>query len=113
MTYTLKPQIEAKFSEPSLTAAIAPAIQQALAALLTAWTEIGTQDIIIRLEGRPVAVLIPYTDYQRLQQEDILTDLRDGAEAKQVYQAWLADPTTARPYNEVRAELVAEGLLDE
>jgi PHD/YefM family antitoxin component YafN of YafNO toxin-antitoxin module len=78
--------------EPSLTATIAPAIQQALAALLTAWAEIGTQEIVIHLGGAPVAVLIPYAEYQILQREDILTDLRDGVEAEQVYQEWLADP---------------------
>ena len=99
--------------QTAVAAGIAPAIQQALAALLTVWTEIGTQDVIVHLNGAPVAVLIPYADYQILQQEDILVDLRDGHEAEQVYQAWLADPTTAHAYPAVRAELMTEGLLHE
>lgn len=102
---------------PSVKQPLAPlvsqAVNQALAALMTAWAEMGANDIVIHLNEQPVAVLIPFRDYQALRQEEILADIRDGREAEAVYQEWLRDPDTARPYAEFRAELVAEGLLDE
>ncbi len=95
------------------------AMKQALATLMTAWLDVSAptemalhQDIVIHINNEPVAVLIPYRDYQKLQQKEILIDIRDGYEARQVFQEWLEDPSTARPYDEFRAELVAEGLLD-
>lgn len=89
------------------------AVNQALAALMTAWAEMGANDIVIYLNEQPMAVLIPFEDYQILQQEEILADIRDGREAEVIYQEWLRDPDTARPYAEFRAELVDERLLDE
>jgi len=85
-------------------------INRALAALLAAWGKIGSGDIIIRQNGEPVAVLIPYEDYQILIEEEILEDIRDGREAAALYEAWLEDRSTGIPYTEIRAELVAEGL---
>jgi PHD/YefM family antitoxin component YafN of YafNO toxin-antitoxin module len=89
------------------------AINQALSALMAAWVEMESHDVIIYLNERPVAALIPFEDYQTLQQQEILADMRDGRQAEAVYQEWLRDPGTARPYAEFRAELVAEELLDE
>ncbi len=99
--------------KPSRDLPLAQAVNQALGSLLSAWTEIGDHDVIVHVNGSPVAVLIPFQDYQALQDDDILNDIRDSREAEVVYQEWLEDPSIARPYTEFRTELVSEGLLDE
>lgn len=98
---------------PSRDFPIAQAVNQALASLLSAWADVGQQDVIVHVNGNPMAVLIPFQDYEVLQDDDILHDIRDGREAETAYQKWLEDPTMARPYAEFRTELVNEGLLDE
>jgi PHD/YefM family antitoxin component YafN of YafNO toxin-antitoxin module len=95
------------------TATMTQSIYQALASLLAAWLDFGASDIIIRQNGQPVAVLIPYQDYQMLVKEDVLVDLREGREAAVLYEEWLQDRSTGIPYTEIRAELVTEGVLDE
>lgn len=67
-------------------------------------------ETVIERYGRPTAAVIPYSDYEALQEE--LDDLRASRRAAVAYEAWQRDPSLGRPYNEVRAELVAEGLLD-
>lgn len=98
---------------PSWDLPVGRAVNQALASLLSAWTDIGHHDVIVHVNGNPVAALIPFQDYEVLQNDEILHDIRDGREAEAVYQEWLEDPTIARPYAEFRTELVDEGLLDE
>ncbi len=71
----------------------------------------GEGDTIIERNGRPTAAVIPYEDYEALQDE--LDDLRAGRRAKAILDALEQDPSRARPYSEVRAEWVTEGLLDE
>lgn len=68
-------------------------------------------EYIITLRGEPVSVLIDYEDWLALQDE--LDDLRSARRADAVLDEYLRDPSTALPYSEIRAELVAEGLLDE
>jgi len=68
-------------------------------------------DTVIERAGRPIAVLIPYADYEAILEE--LEDQRADRRAIEAYEEWKRDPTTARPYSEIRAEMVAEGLLDE
>jgi prevent-host-death family protein len=70
-----------------------------------------TADVIIERSGKPVAVLIPVEDYEHLQDE--LDDLRAGRRAAAAYDEWKRDPSTARPYEEIRKDLVDDGLLDE
>ncbi len=53
--------------------------------------------------------MIDYEDWVALQDE--LDDLRAARRANEVYQEYLRDPSTARPWADIRAELVAEGLL--
>lgn len=69
-----------------------------------------TADVVIERYGKPVATLIPYADYEALLEE--LEDLRDGRLAQPALEAWERDPSTARPYDEIRAELIAEGVWD-
>ncbi len=67
-------------------------------------------DVVIARYGKPMAAVIPIADYEALIEE--LVDLRAGRRAQAALEAWRAEPGRGRPYAEVRAELVAEGLLD-
>jgi prevent-host-death family protein len=71
----------------------------------------GTSDVVIERYGKPVAVVIAYADFVDLQDE--LDDLRAARRAAAIYEEWKRDRSSARPYAEVRAELVAEGMLDD
>lgn len=68
-------------------------------------------DVVIERSGKPVAVLIPVEDYEQLQEE--LDDLRAARRAAAAYEEYKRDLSTARPYEEIREELVKDGLLDE
>ena len=69
------------------------------------------EHVIVRQQGEAIAVVIPYADYLAL--EDKLEDVRDARVAAKAYAAWKRDPSQARPYEQIREELVAEGLLDD
>jgi prevent-host-death family protein len=69
------------------------------------------QDTVIERSGRPVAAVIPYADYEAILEE--LEDRRADRRAIEAYEEWKRDPSTARPFEEFEAELIAEGLLDE
>lgn len=71
----------------------------------------GVSDVIIERNGKPVAAMIPAEDYEALLDE--LDDLRAGRIAAQAYEEWKRDPSTATPWEQVRAELISEGLLDD
>lgn len=71
----------------------------------------GTADVVIERYGKPIATLIPYEDYEALLEE--LEDLRDGRLAQVAYEEHLQAPATAQPYQEIRDELLAEGIWDE
>jgi prevent-host-death family protein len=70
----------------------------------------GRSDIVITRHGQPAAALIAYEDYLALQDE--LDELRAARRAEETVAAWRADPSIARPWTEVEAELVTKGLLD-
>lgn len=82
--------------------------------LCTCWRDIldpassGSDTVIIH-DGKPVAVVVPFEDYAALRDE--FADLRAGRRAQIVLDAWRQDPSCARPYEDIRAELVAKGLL--
>lgn len=44
---------------------------------------------------------------------DELDDLWDNLIVDERVAEWRRDPSVGRPYSEIRAELVAEGILDE
>jgi prevent-host-death family protein len=71
----------------------------------------ATTDIVITRYGRPKAVLIAYEDFEALQ--DILDDLRAGRRIDALLEEIAKDPSRVVPYAEVRAQLVAEGVLDD
>ena len=61
--------------------------------------------------GKPVAVLIAAEDYDSVRVE--LEDLRAAQRAAAAYDAWKGHPEDGRTWEAVRADLVAEGKLDE
>jgi len=66
---------------------------------------------VISRYGKPTAAVIPFEDYEALRDE--IEDLGAARRAQVVLDSWRENPSQARPYEEVRAELVADGLLDE
>ena len=68
-------------------------------------------DTVIEHYDTPTAVVIPFADYEALQDE--LDDLRAARRAREAVAAWESDPSLGRPYEDFRAELIAEDLLDE
>jgi prevent-host-death family protein len=66
---------------------------------------------VIERYGKPTAAVIPFEDYAAIRDE--IEDLRAARRAEAVLESWRQNPSRARPYEEVRAELVADGLLDE
>jgi prevent-host-death family protein len=74
-------------------------------------TAVSGNDVVIERYGKPAVAIIPYQDFLEL--ADVLQEMREVREAQQVYDAWQNDPTSARPWNDVEADLIADGLLDE
>lgn len=74
----------------------------------------GVENVVITSNGQPVAALIDYAVYQALQEEleDLQADLAAAPRIQAAITEWERDPTTARPWAEIRAEWVAEGVLD-
>ena len=70
----------------------------------------GRADVIITRHGKPTAALIDYADSLELQEE--LEELRSARRAQAALERWRQDPSTGRPYSEIRQELIAEGLLE-
>ena len=70
----------------------------------------GAADIIIERSGKDMAVLIPAIDYEALRDE--LEELRSTRQAAAAYAEWQRDPSVARPWEDVEAELAKEGLVD-
>ncbi len=70
----------------------------------------GTMDVIIERSGKDVAVLIPAPDYEALREE--LEELRSVRQAAEAYTEWQNDPSVARPWEEVVAELEKIRSLD-
>jgi prevent-host-death family protein len=60
-------------------------------------------DILVERYNKPVAALIAYEDYIALQDE--LDDLRSARRAQAALEAWRKDPSLARPWEEIKAEL--------
>jgi prevent-host-death family protein len=64
----------------------------------------GKGDVIIERNGKNVAVMIPAADYEQFRDE--LDELRAVREAAARYDEWKKDPSVARAWDEVEAELV-------
>lgn len=68
----------------------------------------GDADIVITRSGEPLTVMIRYEDYLAIQDE--LEDARLARRAIAVLADLDAGKTTARPWDEIRAEWIAEGI---
>jgi prevent-host-death family protein len=82
----------------------------------TQWREIiesaiAGNDIVIERYGKPMVAVIPYEDFLEL--EELLEEMRETREAQIVLKEWQRDAATARPWDEVKSDLIADGLLDE
>jgi prevent-host-death family protein len=71
----------------------------------------GTADIVIERYGKPVVAVIAYDDYMAVLEE--LDDLRAARRAAAIYEEWKRDPSSARPYEEFRDELLQQGVHDD
>ena len=78
---------------------------------LVAATASGETDVVITQQGEPVLAIIDYVDYLAI--VEALEDARLARRADAVMEDLEAGRTTARPWEEIRAEWIAEGLLDE
>lgn len=67
--------------------------------------------VVVEQANRPVAAVIPYEDFIALQEQ--LEDLYDIRMAEAALEEYERDPSTAIPWEEAKAALRAEGLLDE
>ncbi|MBA4379621.1 MAG: hypothetical protein C0393_02860 [Anaerolinea sp.] len=67
----------------------------------------GKGDVMIERNGKNVAAMIPAVDYEQIQ--DALEELRAVREAATAYEEWKRNPSVARPWDEVEAELGKTG----
>jgi len=70
---------------------------------------LSRDSIVIERHGKSVAVLISYEDYEAL--EDELDELRAARRAVAALEEWRHDSSLGRPWEEIEAELMAEGTL--
>ena len=63
------------------------------------------EDIVVERYGKPTVAIIAYDDYVAIQ--ETLADMRDAREAQRVLDEWRSDPASARPWSDVKAELLA------
>jgi prevent-host-death family protein len=83
----------------------------------TRWRELldttaaGEADVVITRYGKPVSVVIDYEDYLALQDE--LDDLRSARRAAAIYAEWKAGRVPTRNWEDVKADLMRKGLLDD
>lgn len=75
---------------------------------------LDSAQFVVDAEGNKKAVLLDFTVWQEfVAWVEELEDLTDTAAAAAAYEEYKQDPTTARPWTEVEAEMAAEGLLDD
>ena len=65
----------------------------------------GKGDVVIERNGKDIAVMIPAVDYEQIR--ETLEDMRAVREAAANYEEWRNNPSVARPWDEVDAELDA------
>jgi prevent-host-death family protein len=63
----------------------------------------GKSDVIIERNGKDIAVVIPAVDYEQIR--ETLEDMRAVREAAANYEEWKSDPSVARAWDDVDAEL--------
>ena len=63
------------------------------------------EDIVVERYGKPAVAIIAYDDYLAIQ--EMLAEMREAREAQKVLEEWRADPESARPWQDVKDELLA------
>ena len=61
-------------------------------------------DILIKRNGKPVAVMLPAEDYNNIL--EALQDYRDGLEAEEIFEAWKAGEEKSYSLESVMKELI-------
>ena len=82
---------------------------------------VNTSDWLKSIGGMRISAYVEHVEYAEIDMgipfiqvsREALDELHAAQRAKDAYVEWQEDPTTARPYEEVRAEMVAEGRLNE
>jgi prevent-host-death family protein len=72
---------------------------------------VAGEDVIVERYSRPTVAVIPYADYEAILEE--LEDLRAARRADAIRDAWLSGQVKGIPWEEAKAELRANGLLDD
>jgi prevent-host-death family protein len=67
----------------------------------------GQEDVVIERNGKDVVALIPAEDYEAVR--EALEDLRSARAAAAAYAEWKRDPSVARPWEDIDAELRGAG----
>lgn len=67
----------------------------------------GRSDVAIHRHGQEVAYLISAADYHAVADE--LEEVRVARLAESIYEEYRAKPHSAKPYDEVKAEILGEG----
>lgn len=83
---------------------------QTLPTTATDSTPAATVPITIIRNGQPLEIEIDYALYLQLQ--EAIDEWQSAQRAAANYEAWKKDPSRGRPWEEVKAELIAEGLFD-
>lgn len=73
-------------------------------------TSAGETEVVVERYGKPVSAVISYEHYKLIQ--TLLEEIRSVQRADKALTAWQSAPDRARPYAELRQELIEEGLLD-
>jgi PHD/YefM family antitoxin component YafN of YafNO toxin-antitoxin module len=77
-----------------------------------AWQQLEKgKALLIEREGQGMAVMMSYQDFEGIL--DQLEDLEDARDARQVLDAIERGEEEVVPWEKVKAELIAEGILDE
>ncbi len=61
------------------------------------------KDMLIERNGKEIAVMIPAVDYAQIR--ETLEEMRAVREADTAYQEWKKDPSVARSWDKITAEL--------
>jgi len=67
-------------------------------------------DSVIEHYGKPTAVVMPFADWEALQEE--LDDLRAARRAQAALEAYQRDPSLGTPLDQLEAEFRVQGLMD-
>ena len=76
------------------------------------FTEVENKGYVLTDDrDEPHAIILNYQMFKTLVER--LEDLEDTLDAMEAWQEYKENPSTARPWDEIRAELITEGLWDE